>query len=212
VNPQVYSGAAIIGKALVKDCNLRYQGAADMRADLERLKRGAEIGRLVSVTSGPVATSRAKGKKTRWAVVTPVVGRWRLRFSPRAFITALASEYTVWNRPKRNRWVRCGLDRRSGGDLDRPPLFFESMTPFFIRKGLEGFPRLVLGRTPAANQQSDRSAIQERSGIGQFGCGFHQSTVNSAGRRISSVISSSTATFISWLKGKKVFAEVHWRL
>src|SRR5215469_17199652 len=75
VNPQVYPGiAAIIGKALEKDRNLRYQSAADMRADLERLKRGAEIGRLVSVTSGPVAPSLAKGKKTRWAVVTPVVG------------------------------------------------------------------------------------------------------------------------------------------
>src|SRR5258708_4747787 len=35
----------IINKALAKDCNLRYQHAADLRADLQRLKRDTDSGR-----------------------------------------------------------------------------------------------------------------------------------------------------------------------
>ncbi|HEX8818077.1 MAG TPA: serine/threonine-protein kinase [Terriglobales bacterium] len=42
----------IINKALEKDRNLRYQKAADMRTDLQRLKRDTETGRAAS--SGPV--------------------------------------------------------------------------------------------------------------------------------------------------------------
>ena len=38
----------VINKALEKDRNLRYQGAAEMRADLQRLKRDTESGRAVA--------------------------------------------------------------------------------------------------------------------------------------------------------------------
>jgi eukaryotic-like serine/threonine-protein kinase len=43
----------IISKALEKDRNLRYQHAADMRADLQRLKRDTESGRTVSFEIPP---------------------------------------------------------------------------------------------------------------------------------------------------------------
>jgi len=46
----------IISKALEKDRNLRYQNAADMRTDLQRLSRDTETGRTPSPSSGRVAS------------------------------------------------------------------------------------------------------------------------------------------------------------
>ena len=45
----------IVNKSLEKDRNLRYQHAADMRADLQRLKRDTDTGRAVAASSGTVA-------------------------------------------------------------------------------------------------------------------------------------------------------------
>src|SRR5271169_5204467 len=45
----------LINKALEKDRNLRYQHAADIRADLQRLKRDTDTGRAVVASSGAVA-------------------------------------------------------------------------------------------------------------------------------------------------------------
>jgi len=69
----------IILKALEKDRNLRYQSAAEMRADLQRLKRGVDSGK-VPAASGTIHAVRPQPQ--RW---------WRTKRSLGLAIAALAA-------------------------------------------------------------------------------------------------------------------------
>ena len=51
----------VVNKALEKDRNLRYQHAADMRTDLQRLKRDTETGRAGVGSSGSIPMGRESG-------------------------------------------------------------------------------------------------------------------------------------------------------
>jgi eukaryotic-like serine/threonine-protein kinase len=61
----------VINKALEKDRNLRYQHAADIRTDLQRLKRDTDTGRAVAASSGSVPAAQESGSKPVTQAVSP---------------------------------------------------------------------------------------------------------------------------------------------
>jgi eukaryotic-like serine/threonine-protein kinase len=93
INAQVpHALEAVILKALEKDCSLRYQHAADVRADLQRMKRDTESGRVTAARdlSGPKANLHSRSGIRRWMIlatafvvlVVTCVGLYKYRYRP----------------------------------------------------------------------------------------------------------------------------------
>src|SRR6266849_250605 len=75
----------IINKALEKDRNLRYQHAADMRAELQRLRRDTDSAR-VTTSAKPTTTT---GNAARWKVIVPAAAAVLL-------LAGVAAAWSLW--------------------------------------------------------------------------------------------------------------------
>jgi eukaryotic-like serine/threonine-protein kinase len=86
LNPNLPGGIEpILAKAMEKDRNLRYQSAADLRADLARLKRDSESGRSsVAVSAASVVPSAGAAAAASAEAISAVAGGPRSGNAPAA--------------------------------------------------------------------------------------------------------------------------------
>ncbi len=94
----------IINKALEKDRNLRYQHAADIRADLQRLKRDTDTGRAVAASSGSVAAAHDSGSRPVSPAVSPGSGAAVTAVSSGAVIPASAAAPAAQSSGQKKSW------------------------------------------------------------------------------------------------------------
>ena len=103
----------VINKALEKDRNLRYQHSADIRADLQRLKRDTDSGRTAqhSVTEEPVASSLATPSQALTSQTAPsaapftrlrgsIARDWRFLIPAATFLVVIAVGTLYWRSTK----------------------------------------------------------------------------------------------------------------
>jgi serine/threonine protein kinase/tetratricopeptide (TPR) repeat protein len=164
LNPEVPAELEhIINKALEKDKKLRHQSAAEMSADLQRLKRDTES---TGITATPASPDHTLKRSKLWVVVSACVaaialasaGTWYLRSGRRAQIESIAVlPFTNGGGDANTDYLSDGITESLIGNLAHvPQLKVKSRNSVFHYKGKEvdaqkvgndlGVSALVIGR------------------------------------------------------------------
>jgi serine/threonine-protein kinase len=148
INPDIPAALeAIIEKALHKDREQRYQHAADLLADLQRLKREIDSGRtdqagdsvsLLASTSGPVSsTSHAVSRTT-----TPQSGSFRAPRASKTISSLAVLPFENVSRDPENDYLSDGITRSLINNLATvPKLRVMAQSTVFRYKGREIDPQ-----------------------------------------------------------------------
>jgi hypothetical protein len=123
----------IISKALEKDRKVRYQTVADLRADLERLKRDTNSGRSAAVATVPVAGDVGAGlapaqgapRRRPWLVLIPVL-----------IVAAIVGYFLT--RPLPPPRVLSSEQITDDGRPKRPPTFTDGSRLYFMAAAANG--------------------------------------------------------------------------
>jgi eukaryotic-like serine/threonine-protein kinase len=122
----------IINKALEKDRNLRYQGAAEMRGDLLRLKRDTESGKapapsLATATAAP--EKQARPVQRFWS-------RWAVLSATAVIIAGMLVAWLKWPVPPAR--ILRSTQITSDGSVKVPPILTDGSRLYYTAYGQMG--------------------------------------------------------------------------
>jgi Tol biopolymer transport system component/predicted Ser/Thr protein kinase len=153
----------IIGKALEKDRELRCQTAAELRADLKRVKRDTDSGR----SAASVAVAQAV--EAQVVRQRPKSRKWGAALAGTAVILALALAYVLL-RPSASPKVLGSVQITHDGRAKYPPVFSDGSRLFFMATEANGtalYQVSVAGGEPVA--MSETLYVAELEGISPDG-------------------------------------------
>jgi TolB-like protein/Tfp pilus assembly protein PilF len=136
----------IINKCLEKDRDLRYQSAADLAADIRRLKRTSESAKVAS--ERPTERQVARGGSSRRLYALAAIGALIL------IVLALVA---------RGFWSNDSHAQHSTGSVAILPFANDSADTEYISDGIAGGVRYTLSETPNLKVISSSSVLQYRN-------------------------------------------------
>ncbi len=117
LNPEIPAELErIIGKAMEKDRNLRYQSAADLRSDLTRLKRDTDSGRSASISVETTTTPQQSTRQMESHSSDSVIAVGLLKRHKKKLFLALAAAVAIL--VAAGYWIFRSTSSSSGGSID----------------------------------------------------------------------------------------------